>query len=101
MAAMLILVQGTAMARSFNVGNDHFTHHNDFFDNKGFFGGFDQDINDTGDVNISTRISQRGNTSNQSAAPLQFANTGNFQNAQGFVQVDSTADDVEFEGGSF
>jgi hypothetical protein len=31
---------------------------------------------------------------------LQFANTSNLQNAQGFAQFGSKADDVKFSGGS-
>jgi hypothetical protein len=34
-------------------------------------------------------------------APLQFGNTGNLQNLQGFAQFDSDVDDVEFDGGTF
>src|SRR4051812_40029923 len=107
MAAMLALVQGPAMAQSFNFDDNHFDHHNnDFFDHNnfdnGFFNnGFEQDIGDTGDVNISTRVSQSGNNANQCVAPLQFGNTGNLQNAQGFSQFNSFADDIQFDGSSF
>src|SRR3954470_22346441 len=104
MAAMLVALQGPAMAQSFDFnGFDHngfFDHHNNF-DNGFFNNGFEQDIGDTGDVNISTRVSQSGNNSNQCVAPLQFGNTGNLQNAQGFSQFNSFADDIEFDGSSF
>jgi len=85
---------------------------NNFFDNPfrdrfndgfGRNNGFDidQDIEETGDVDLNSDIVNTGNSSNQCAAPLQFGNTGNSQNAQFFGQFDSFADDIEFEGGSF
>jgi hypothetical protein len=113
MAAWLVVLQGPAMAQSFNFDNDDnngffdnndFFDDNDFLDNNGFFGGFggfDQETDETGDVTLDTSIVSTGDNSNQTAAPLEFGNTGNFQNAQGFVQVDSTADDIDFDGGSF
>jgi len=113
MAMMLIVLQAPAMAQSFRFNhnnNDFFDHNNGFFDhnNNDFFNhrnfdnnGFDQNIGDTGDVNLSTQVSGSGNNSNQCVAPLQFGNTGNLQNAQGFTQLNSFADDIEFDGSSF
>jgi hypothetical protein len=64
-------------------------------------GGIDQETDETGDIAIDASIVNTGNNSNQCAAPLQFGNTGNLQNAQFFNQFDSDADDVEFDGGTF
>ena len=59
-----------------------------------------QGIEDTGSVTTSTTITSSGNNSTQCVAPEQFGNTGNLQNAQGFLQYASTSDDIEFEGSS-
>jgi hypothetical protein len=123
MAAMLVVLQGPAMAQSLDFGDladngfffDNNNDDNGFFDNNndnGFFfdnnndnaffdNGFEQETDETGDVSLSTEVVQTGNNSNQCAAPLQFGNTGNLQNEQGFTQLDSSADDVEFDGSSF
>jgi opacity protein-like surface antigen len=89
----------------FVVNDDNDFDHNDFdhndFGNVFFDNGFDQDIDETGDVRLDTSIVNTGNNSNQCAAPLQFGNTGNFQNARFFNQIDSFADDIDFDGGSF
>jgi hypothetical protein len=61
---------------------------------------FGQEIEDTGDVTLNTKVSSAGDNSTQCVAPLQFGNTGNTQNAQGFLQYASTSDDIEFEGSS-
>jgi opacity protein-like surface antigen len=82
-----------------NDDDNDFDHNG--FDNDFDHNGFDQDIDETGDVRLDTSIINTGNNSNQCAAPLQFGNTGNSQNAQGFTQLDSFADDIELEGGSF
>jgi hypothetical protein len=112
MTAMLVVLQGPAMAQSLDFDNNDFFDNgffgfdnnadNDFFDDNGF-GGFDinQETDETGDVDLSVGIGNGGNNSNQTAAPLQFGNTGNLQNAQGFSQFGSSADDIDFEGGSF
>jgi hypothetical protein len=125
MVGMLVVMQGPAMAQDLDE-DDFFFDFGDFNDNDGFFcddfdfdgfcdfndfDGFDfgdnvaldvdQETEETGDVTLDTSIVSTGDNSNQTAAPLEFGNTGNFQNAQGFVQVDSSADDIEFEGGSF
>ena len=121
MAAMLAFSAAPAMAADFDfdgIDDNDFcdifgcffdNNNNDFcdvFDCFGFGGApaaleFDQEIGDTGDVTLTTDVSSTGDSSNQTVAPLQFGNTGNLQNAQGFVQFDSTADDIEFEGSSF
>ena len=62
---------------------------------------FEQEIDDTGNVTLNTSVTSSGDNSNQCVAPLQFGNTGNIQNAQGFLQYNSTADDIEFSGSSF
>ena len=62
---------------------------------------FEQELDQTGDITLNTTVSSSGSNGSQCVAPLQFGNTGNIQNAQGFVQYGSTADDIEFEGSSF
>ena len=100
----------------FDNNNDNFCdvfgcfgNNNDFCDvfdcGFGFVGapvslGFEQEIEDTGNVTLNTNVSSTGDNSNQTAAPLQFGNTGNVQNAQGFVQFGSSSGDIEFEGSS-
>ena len=97
--------------RLFNDFNDNNDHNNDFndhrFDNNFNFNNntgvnqeFDQQIGDTGNVSLNTTVTNSGDNGNQCVAPLQFGNTGNAQNAQGFLQYNSTADDIEFEGSS-
>ena len=61
---------------------------------------FGQEIENTGNVSTSTTVTSSGDNSNQCVAPLQFGNTGNVQNAQGFLQYASTSGDIEFEGSS-
>ena len=61
---------------------------------------FGQEIEKTGAVNVTTNITSTGNNSTQCVAPEQFGNTGNVQNAQGFLQYASTSGDIEFGGGS-
>jgi hypothetical protein len=119
MVGMLVIMQGPAMAQDFDEDDfffcddfdfDGFCDFDDFDGFDGFDGfdfgdnvalDFDQETEETGDVTLDTSVVSTGDNSNQTAAPLEFGNTGNFQNAQGFVQVDSTADDVDFDGGSF
>ena len=60
----------------------------------------EQEIEDTGAVTLNTNVSSTGNNGSQCVAPLQFGNTGNTQNFQGFLQYNSTADDIEFSGSS-
>ena len=97
LAAMLALA--ALMAAAAPAMADDFDHHH-FFDHVNRFDGlffnrffeptpaleFNQEAENTGNVTISTAVSQTGNNSNQCVAPLQFGNTGNVQNAQGFVQ---------------
>ena len=77
---------------------------------------FGQEIEDTGNVTLNTNVTSTGDNGNQCVAPLQFGNTGNVQNAQGFLQYGgsdqtsgrnhrhhnngSSIGDVQFEGGS-
>jgi hypothetical protein len=123
--AMVALMAAPALAQNFDFDNDddnNFDNDDDngfFFDNddgNGFFfdndnfdngggGGvseeFEQETDETGDVTLDTSVSGSGDSSNQCVAPLQFGNTGNLQNEQGFLQYNSIADDVEFGGGTF
>src|SRR3954468_676374 len=109
MLALVGLVAAPALAQRFD--NDRFDNdRNDrgfFFNDNNFNRGgggvseeFDQDIDETGDVDLNTDVTGSGNNSNQCVAPLQFGNTGNLQNSQGFLQYASQADDIEFEGSS-
>ena len=59
----------------------------------------EQETHPTGDVELSTEVTQSGNNSSSCVAPLQFGNTGNLQNDQNFIQYSSIADDIEFSGG--
>ena len=61
---------------------------------------FGQEIEKTGATNLTTTVTGSGDNSNQCVAPEQFGNTGNVQNAQGFLQYGSTSGDIEFGGGS-
>jgi hypothetical protein len=127
LVAMLALVAVVAVPAAFAQGfdDDHFGDFDgrfahffdeDFFnrfDDNGFFDKFDdqnavpvqqsfeQETDETGDVNLSLGIGNSGDNSNQCVAPMQFGNTGNLQNQQGFVQSGSEADDVEFSGSQF
>jgi hypothetical protein len=56
---------------------------------------------ETGNVDLSFSVQSTGNNSNQCVTPLQFGNTGSNQNAQGFLQYNSTADDLEGSGSEF
>ncbi len=62
--------------------------------------GVDQEA-DSGDVDLSFEVSNEGDYAHQSTPALQFANTGNFQDASGFVQHGSEADDFESGGIEF
>jgi Tfp pilus assembly protein FimT len=57
--------------------------------------------NESGDVDLSFSVTSTGDSSNQCVTPLQFGNTGSNQNAQGFLQYNSTADDLEGSGSEF
>jgi hypothetical protein len=139
----LVLVATPAMAQSFDFDRDNddldngfifdrdndddldngfiFDRDNDFDNNRLFNNEFEQETDETGDVSLSTEVVQTGNNSNQCVAPLQFGNTGNLQNAQGFSSFGTSSnngfddngffdfnndfntnvDDVEFEGSTF
>ena len=56
---------------------------------------------ESGDVSPSFSALSSGNNSNQCVNPIQFGNTGNFQNGQAFLQYASEADDLSGSGGSF
>jgi opacity protein-like surface antigen len=56
---------------------------------------------ESGDVSPSLSTLSSGNSSDQCVNPIQFGNTGNFQNGQAFLQYNSTADDLSGSGGSF
>lgn len=114
MAAMLVAVQGPAVAQDIDFDGiddgvffcDDFDGFCDFDDGAFFFDGtvpvsqsFDQEA-ESGDFSASFETFNAGDNSNVTAPALQFGNTGNLQNAQGVIQFDSTADDIEFEGGS-
>ena len=67
-------------------------------------GGVSQQIGNedqTGNVDVSFSVMSTGDNSNQCVTPLQFGNTGSNQNAQGFLQYASTADDLQAQGGTF
>ena len=61
---------------------------------------FGQETEDTGNVATNLSVSSTGDSSNQCVPAIQFGNTGNVQNAQGFLQYNSTSDDIEFGGSS-
>ncbi len=112
LAAMLALVVALAVPAIaadrngiFNDNNDNndvvFRVNGDGFDNGN---GVSQEIaneNESGDVSANFSVLSSGNNSNQCVTPLQFGNTGSNQNAQGFLQYASSADDLQGEGGDF
>lgn len=55
----------------------------------------------TGNVDLSFSVQQSGNNSNQCVTPQQFGNTGSLQNAQGILQYNSVAGNLEPEGSTF
>ena len=95
LAAMLALVLVVVIPA---LAQDRHRHHSG---SGGISQEFDQQIEPTGDVTLNTTVTSSGDNGNQCVAPLQFGNTGNVQNAQGFLQYNSTADDIEFGGSSF
>ena len=62
--------------------------------------GTGQGIETTGNVALNTTVTGSGDNGSQCVAPEQFGNTGNVQNAQGFLQYGSTSGDIEFGGSS-
>ncbi len=61
----------------------------------------EQEIDGSGDVSNSFSVSNSGNNSNLCPAALQFSNTGNDQNAQGFIQYNTETDDIELSGNTW
>jgi hypothetical protein len=82
----------------FVVGNDGFV--DDGFVVGPFGQEFELEDVESGDVEPVVDISNSGDNANLAPTVLQSANSGNVQNAQGVVQYQSEADDIEFEGSS-
>ncbi len=61
---------------------------------------FEQEA-ESGDVETEFSVENSGDNSNICASALQFGNTGNLQNVQGFVQYNTETEDIEVEGSSF
>ncbi len=59
---------------------------------------FSEEDVESGDVEPTVDISNKGDQVNLCAAILQSANTGNVQNEQGVDQYKSEVDEIEFEG---
>ncbi len=59
---------------------------------------FEQEDLESGDVEPSVDIANKGDNVNLCTAILQSANTGNVINEQGVSQYSSFPDDIEFEG---
>jgi ABC-type sugar transport system substrate-binding protein len=104
-ALMVLLVAVPALVAAAQRNNDNndvvIRFNGDRFNNDN---GVSQEIgneNESGDVSATFSVQSTGNNSNQCVTPLQFGNTGSNQNAQGFLQYNSTADDLEAEGGTF
>ncbi len=55
----------------------------------------------SGDVSNSFSVSNSGDNSSLCPAALQFGNTGNDQNAQGFIQYNTETDDIELAGNTW
>ena len=68
----------------------------DFFFNGDGFQDFEQEA-ESGDIDQSFDVSGSGDNSNQSVGIQGVANTGNAQNQIGVTQIDSDADDFEFD----
>src|SRR5438270_7178382 len=56
---------------------------------------------ESGNVSPSFSVQSSGNNSNQCVNPLQFGNTGNLDNSQGFLQYASGSGNLEAEGPTF
>ena len=59
---------------------------------------FSEEDVESGDVEPSVAISNKGNNANLCPTVLQSSNSGNVQNEQGVVQYRDELDDIEFEG---
>ena len=55
----------------------------------------------SGNVTSDFTANSTGNNSSQCVTPLQFGNTGNLNNAQGFLQYASGSGNLEAEGPTF
>ena len=100
MAVMLMsMAAGPASALVIFDNKDHDNDHNKFFfdrDHRDFFN-FDRDglvsfelgdvNNESGDVELENSFEISGNNNNACLGQQQFANTGNFTNQQGVLQV--------------
>ncbi len=62
--------------------------------------GFSQEDVESGDVEPTVEISNKGNNVNMCPVIHQSANSGNVQNEQGVVQYEVEVDDVGFGGSS-
>ena len=62
--------------------------------------GFSQEDVESGDVEPTVEISNKGNNVNICGTVLQSANSGNVQNEQGVVQYEVAADDIGAGGSS-
>jgi hypothetical protein len=95
MLAMVVSVAVPAIAQVHHILNNGFGQNN---------GGVNQGLaneSESGNVTPTFSVTSSGDNSNQCVQPLQFGNTGNLNNAQGFLQYASNAGDLEAEGPSF
>ena len=74
---------------------------NDGFGNGGDISQGLANESESGDVTENFSVTSSGDNSNQCVTPLQFGNTGNLNNAQGFLQYASNSGNLEAEGPSF
>ena len=112
-AAMVVLVAALAVPaiaqvrfhNGFDNNNFNRFNHNGFDNFDGVNGGgVSQGIaneSESGNVTPSFSVTSSGDNSNQCVTPLQFGNTGNLNNAQGFLQYASNSGNLEAEGPSF
>jgi hypothetical protein len=126
--AMTVLTATPAMAAVVHHGNNGFVafngnngffpnnfNNNGFVNTSGVFQGISNE-SESGDVTPSFSVESTGNNSNQCVTPLQFGNTGNFNNAQGSLSFGNGFDNgfdngfgfdgffgnsTELEGGQF
>ncbi len=62
--------------------------------------GFSEEDVESGDVEPTVEISNKGNNVNLCPTVHQAANSGNVQNEQGVVQYETVVDDIGFGGSS-
>jgi hypothetical protein len=110
MLAMLTVLAVPAMAQNFNrnFNNGFFPNNfnngffpNNFNNNGNFVANDVSNESESGDVTPSFSVESTGNNSNQCVTPLQFGNTGNLNNSQGFLQYASGSGNLEAEGPTF